>query len=68
MRTVDHERAAFVKRHHGKCWPDRYLFNLMVNASGGEDAAVEMIDEAVKTHETHHSQPAVLTESGTQCA
>ena len=37
----------------------------MVNASGGEDAAVEMIDEAVKTYEAHHSQPAVLTESGT---
>jgi cytidylate kinase len=68
IETVDHDRAAFIKRYHGKCWPDRYLFNLMVNASGGEDGAVEMIDEAVKTHEAHHSQPAVLTESGTQCA
>lgn len=68
IETVDHERAAFIKRYHGKCWPDRYLFNFMVNASGGVDATAELIDEAVKIHEAHHPEPAVLTESGTQCA
>jgi cytidylate kinase len=68
IETVDHERAAFIKRYHGKCWPDRYLFNFMANASGGVDATAELIDEAVKIHERHHPEPAVLTESGTQCA
>jgi cytidylate kinase len=67
IETVDRERAAFIKHYHGKCWPDRYLFNLMVNASTGEDAAAELIDTAVKVHEEHHPEPAVLTESGTHC-
>jgi Cytidylate kinase-like family len=68
IETVDHERAAFIKRYHGKCWPDRYLFNLMVNGAGGEDAAAQLINEAVAIHEAHHLDKAVLTETGTQCA
>jgi hypothetical protein len=68
IETVDRERAAFIKHYHNKCWPDRYLFNLMVNSSGGEDAAVEIINNAVRIHEAHELDTAVLTESGTRCS
>jgi hypothetical protein len=68
IETVDRERAAFIKHYHNKCWPDRYLFNLMVNSSGGEDAAVEIINTAVRIHEAHELDTAVLTESGTRCS
>jgi cytidylate kinase len=68
IETVDRERASFIKRYHGKCWPDRYLFNLMVNSAGGEDVAVQLINEAVAIHEANHLDKTVLTESGTQCA
>jgi cytidylate kinase len=68
IETVDRERAAFIKRYHGKCWPDRYLFNLMVNSAGGEDVAVQLINEAVAIHEANHLDKTVLTALGTQCA
>jgi cytidylate kinase len=68
IETVDQERAAYIKRYHGKCWPERSLFNLMVNTSCGEDTAVELIEQAIKTYEAHHPEHPVLTESGTQCA
>lgn len=62
VRTIDHERAAFVKHHYGKCWPDRYLFNLMVNTTGGENAAVDIINQAVAVHEKHRITGSILTE------
>jgi hypothetical protein len=68
IETVDRDRTAYIKRYHGKCWPDRYLFNLMVNASAGEDTVVQIINQAVSTFEAHHLDEAVLTESGTECA
>jgi cytidylate kinase len=62
VQTIDRERSAFIKHYYGKCWPDRYLFNLMVNTSGGEDAAVDIINRAVAAHETHQLAGAILTE------
>jgi cytidylate kinase len=67
IETIDRERAAFIKHYHGKCWPDRYLFDMMVNAAGGEDVAVQVIQGAVGIHEAHHLDKTVLTEAGTQC-
>jgi hypothetical protein len=67
IETIDRERAAFIKHYHGKCWPDRYLFDLMVNAAGGEDMAVAVIQNAVGIHEAHSLDKAVLTEAGPQC-
>jgi cytidylate kinase len=52
--TIDHERAAFIKRYYGKCWPDRYLFHMMVNGTTGEEAAVDTINAAVATYDAHH--------------
>jgi cytidylate kinase len=68
IETVDNERAAFIKRYHGKCWPDRYLFNLMVNASAGEDVATRIVNDAVELFDANQLSQHVLTESGTQCA
>lgn len=62
VQTVDHERAAFIKHHYGKRWPDRYLFNLMVNTTGGEDAAADIINQAVAVHERHRLASSILTE------
>jgi hypothetical protein len=62
VQTIDQERAAFVKHYYGKRWPDRCLFNLMVNTTGGEDAAVDIINQAVGVHEKYQLSGAILTE------
>lgn len=50
--TVDHDRAAFIKRYFGLEWPTRQLFHLMVNSGIGEDVAVATIlDAATKIAE-----------------
>ncbi len=41
--TVDQERAAFVKRYYGKIWPQRDLYDLMINSKIGDDAVVDTI-------------------------
>ena len=41
--NVDQERAAFIKQYFGVDWPDRQKFNLMINSSMGEEAAVDTI-------------------------
>jgi cytidylate kinase len=61
--TIDHERAAFIKRYYGKCWPDRYLFHMMVNGSIGEEAAVDMINAAVATYDAHHPGGSITTQA-----
>ena len=60
--TVDAERATFIKHYYRKCWPDRQLFDLMINTSGGEDVAVEVINAAIKAQEARDIDHAVLTE------
>ena len=60
--TIDHERAAFIKRYYGKCWPDRYLFHMMVNGTTGEEAAVDTINAAVATYDTHHPGGSITTQ------
>ena len=41
--TIDHERAAFIKRYFGKDWPTRYLYNMMINSHMGEEVVVDTI-------------------------
>jgi cytidylate kinase len=47
--TVDQERAAFIKRYFGKDWPTRYLYNMMINSSMGEDLVAESILHAMNS-------------------
>ena len=43
IESVDRERAAFIKKYYGKIWPDRSLYNLMVNTIVGDEVVVEAI-------------------------
>jgi shikimate kinase len=45
--TVDRDRAAFIKKYFNVEWPDRHRFHLMVNSGMGEDAAVDVILDAL---------------------
>lgn len=43
LGSVDRDRAAFVRRYYDKEWPDRYLYNMMLNVRTGDEIAVETI-------------------------
>ncbi len=47
--ATDRERAAYVRRHFGQSWLDPRLYDLMVNAAIGEDAAAATIRTALET-------------------
>jgi cytidylate kinase len=40
LQSVDRERAAFVRKYYGKEWPDRSLYNLMINTRAGDEAVI----------------------------
>ena len=46
--TADRERAAFIRQHFHIEWPERHMYNLMVNTAVGEDAVAETILQAAK--------------------
>jgi cytidylate kinase len=46
--TVDLERADFIKQYFNVDWPDRSKFHLMVNSAIGENAAVDLILNAIE--------------------
>jgi cytidylate kinase len=46
---VDRERAAFIRKYYGKEWPDRSLYDLMINTKVGDEAVVATILDAVDT-------------------
>jgi len=46
-QTVDEDRAAYIKQYFEVEWPDRHLYNLMVNSSMGEEVVVEMILDSI---------------------
>jgi cytidylate kinase len=48
LESVDRERAAFVRKYYGKEWPDRSLYNLMMNTSIGDEAVVTTILDVVE--------------------
>ena len=47
LESVDRERAAFVRKYYGKEWPDRSLYNLMINTSIGDEAVIATVLNAV---------------------
>jgi cytidylate kinase len=55
--NADRERAAFIKQHFHIDWPERHVYNLMVNTSVGEDPAVDTILQAARLTQP---EPAVV--------
>jgi cytidylate kinase len=49
LETVDRDRAAFVRKYYNKEWPDRYLYDMMLNVSPGDEAVVDTILRGIKT-------------------
>ncbi len=56
--TVDQERAAFIKQYFNVEWPDRSKFQLMVNSSLGEEAAVDTILHSIALWEKQQQAPS----------
>lgn len=52
IQTIDQERAAFVKKFYGRIWPQRDLYQLMINSIIGDDAVIETILGMIKVRET----------------
>ena len=55
--TADRERAAFIKQHFHIDWPERHVYDLMINTSIGGDAVVDIILQAAKLHQM---EPALV--------
>jgi cytidylate kinase len=47
LESVDRERAAFVRKYYGKEWPDRWLYNLMINTKAGDEAVIATVLDAI---------------------
>jgi cytidylate kinase len=43
IERVDRERAAFVKKYFDRIWPQRDLYDLMVNTRIGDDAVIDVV-------------------------
>ncbi|MBV9762446.1 MAG: cytidylate kinase-like family protein [Acidobacteriaceae bacterium] len=43
VERVDRERAAFVKKYFDRIWPQRDLYDMMINTRIGDDAVIEMV-------------------------
>jgi cytidylate kinase len=43
VESVDRARVVFIKKYYGKDWPDRYLYNLMLNSQVGDEVVVRTI-------------------------
>lgn len=43
MRTIDDERARYLKQYFGKNWNDPHLYNLMISSKADEDATAREI-------------------------
>ena len=48
LETVDRDRKAFIKKYYGKDWPDRSLYNVMMNTKVGDEAVVETLLDTVR--------------------
>lgn len=47
--TVDRERADFIQKYFHVEWPDRAIYNAMINTVMGDEAVVRMLLEFMKT-------------------
>jgi len=43
VERVDSERAAFIKKYYGKTWPQRDLYDLMINSKCGNEAVIDLM-------------------------
>lgn len=50
--TVDRERADFIQKYFNVEWPDRAIYNMMMNTAIGDDAVVHLILSSMKTYDT----------------
>lgn len=48
--TVDHERADFIRKYFNVEWPDRAVYQTMMNTAIGDEAVVHMILEVMETY------------------
>jgi cytidylate kinase len=64
LESVDRERAAFVRKYYGKEWPDRSLYNLMINTRVGDEAVIATVLNAVDLPERREmrAQPTAPAE------
>jgi cytidylate kinase len=46
--TVDRERADFIQKYFGVEWPDRAVYDTMINTAIGDEAVVHMILDLIK--------------------
>ena len=54
-QEVDVDRSFFIKQYFGVDWPERQRYHLMINASIGQDVAVDMILDAVARLSRQHA-------------
>ncbi|HEY3455854.1 MAG TPA: cytidylate kinase-like family protein [Bryobacteraceae bacterium] len=47
--TVDRERADFIQKYFNVEWPDRSIYNIMINTAIGDEEVVRMILEFMKS-------------------
>jgi cytidylate kinase len=43
LERIDRERAAFVKKYFNRTWPQRDLYDLMINTKIGDEGVMELI-------------------------
>jgi cytidylate kinase len=58
LESVDRDRAAFIRKYYGKVWPERSLYNLMMNTIVGDEVVVESVLNMVELVNTHPSRTA----------
>jgi len=59
LESVDRERAAFIRKYYGKEWPDRSLYNLMINTKVGDEAVIAAVLDVVDIlNKTQHATSA----------
>jgi len=47
VSTIDGERASFILEYFGKEWPNRHLYNLMINSKVGDECVIETILQGI---------------------
>ena len=47
VKTVDSDRAEYIKKYFDIEWPDRYAFQLMINSALGDELVVQVILDSV---------------------
>jgi cytidylate kinase len=55
IESVDRERAAFIRKYYGKIWPDRSLYDVMVNTKVGDEIAISTILTTVDALNKRHA-------------